>query len=94
LTDEESETSSRDVAQWILGLLDSRREITQVNVVSWVRQKFGTDFIYTNKNGVQALSKKVLREFRKLSGDNVVWENGAKQWRRRTPSDRPGRRQD
>lgn len=34
----------------------------------------GPEFIYENDNGNPAIDKRVLRAFRKASGDTVVWD--------------------
>lgn len=37
---------------------------------------------YTNDNGNIAINKDILREFRKLTDGQVVWERGEKAWRK------------
>lgn len=61
---------------------------------SIVSKKFGKDFVYTNVNGNLSIGKDVLKEFKKLSGDDVVWERGEKAWRYRASYDSAGRQQD
>ena len=83
-----------DVAQWMYDELELKKEIYQEDTVWEIRHKFGKEFTYTNSEGGDSIAKSVLRAFRSLTGDDVVWERGAKLWRRRHPSDNSGRQQD
>jgi hypothetical protein len=38
-------------------------------------------------------AKKVLTEFKKLTGDSVIWDHGQRMWRFREKHDEPGRQQ-
>lgn len=65
----------------------------QETVVYQIKDTFGEDFVYTNENGNLAISKAVLRAFRGISGDKVVWERAERLWRLRNSFDAPGQRQ-
>ena len=65
----------------------------QDTVVFQVIEKFGEKYTYTNQNGNLAIDKKVLKEFRKLTGDTVIWERGERLWRFREDYDEAGRQQ-
>ena len=84
----------RDVAQWMFDELKRRRELYQEDAVGDIQRKFGQEFIYTNSEGGASISKSVLRSFRTITGNDVVWERGAKLWRPRQVPDGPGRQQD
>lgn len=58
-----------------------------------IRDKFGQEFVYDNRNGNLAIGKAVLREFRLLTEKDVVWERGTRLWRKRETYDARGRRQ-
>lgn len=47
----------------------------------------------TDDNGSLAIDKRVLREFRNLIEDTVVWVRGERYWRFRENYDEPGKRQ-
>ena len=87
-------TKPRDVAQWMFDELERKNELCQEDIVWKIQQKFGKEFTYTNNEGGNSISKSVLKAFRTISGDDVVWERGAKMWRRRHSSDQPGRQQE
>jgi hypothetical protein len=87
-------TSAEDIAKWMLSELEKDRILYQETAVCDIQDKFGESFVYYNQNGNQAISKEVLSEFRKLTGDNVVWVRGERYWRFREREDDPGRRQE
>lgn len=81
-----SEPSAVDVAQFMAGELAARGSLYQEDVVYQIERRFGSEFTYTNENGNQAISRRVLTEFRKLTPD-AVWERGSRMWRQREPYD-------
>jgi hypothetical protein len=86
--------NDHDVAKWMLGRVNEGTYLYQEVVVYQVLEKFGEKFTYINENGNLAISKKVLAEFKKLSGNTVIWERGSRAWRLRTKHDSPGRQQE
>jgi hypothetical protein len=68
--------------------------LTQQEAADEILDKFGEDFVYENDNGNLAISKKVLKEFRKISEETVVWERSSRSWRKREDGDPPGRQVD
>ena len=86
--------TAQDVALWMVEELKNEEILYQDVVVYQIVEKFGDEFTYYNNNGNLAIAKPVLDGFRKLTGDSVVWERGARLWRQREGYDEPGRRQD
>ena len=84
----------RDVAQWMLQRLHENGELYQDEAVDEIERNFGSAFVYENENGNPAIDRGVLREFRRLTGESVVWERGEQLWRRRSTDDEDGRQQD
>lgn len=82
-----------DVAKWMRDKIIKDKTVYQEHVVYEIRDEFGEEFIYTNDNGNPAISKVVLKEFRKLTEDLVVWERGERCWCLRSEHDTPGKRQ-
>ena len=83
-----------DVAKWMLEELNRRQDcLYQEQVVHDIESKFGDGFTYTNEDGNQAIERLVLKEFRSLTGDDVVWERSDKLWRKREDHDEAGRSQ-
>jgi Family of unknown function (DUF6953) len=88
----------KDVAAWMLAQLDENDELLQVDAVAEIQRLFGHEFVYIGDNGEMAIDRRVLYQFRKLSGNGVVWVtehhgvywSGA-HWRKRCPGDSPGR---
>ena len=59
-----------------------------------MKRRFGSEFVHINPNGNLSIDRQVLKEFRTITGDGVVWERGERCWRRRASYDSPGRRAD
>lgn len=55
---------------------------------------FGETFTYINENGNLAIASSVLKAFRRLTEDTVVWSRSDRAWRRRCEGDLPGRQQE
>lgn len=85
--------TSKDVAQWMLEQLNSANWLYQETIVYQIRENFGKEFTYDNENGNLAIDRRVLREFRKLTDENVVWDRGERCWRFRQSYDTPDKRQ-
>ncbi len=85
--------TAKTVAEWMLAKIQKAKEIYQEDVVYEIEKKFGKEFVYDNDSGNLAIGKNVLREFRKLTEDIVVWERGGRFWRMREKSDPIGKRQ-
>ncbi|GLS42924.1 DUF6953 family protein [Methylobacterium brachythecii] len=87
-------TDAADVAIYMVNQLDRKKYLYQEEVVDEIVRLFGRPHYYENEAGNHAISKEVLKEFRKLTNDNVVWERGERCWRRRLSDDAGGRMQD
>ena len=85
--------TAADVATFMVERLKADTYLHQETVVYEIQEKFGDDFVHINQNGNMAIEKDVLAEFRKLTGDDVVWERGERLWRKREAHDERGRRQ-
>lgn len=73
--------------------LDEHGELYQQDVVNDIETRFGATFVYDNESGNPAIDGRVLRAFRELTGDSVVWMRSERLWRKREPGDEPGRQQ-
>lgn len=82
-----------DVAQWMFEELKREEDLYQNEVVYEIDRRFGSKFTYTNDNGNLAIDRDVLKEFRELTKDIVIWERGERRWRLREKYDDPGRSQ-
>ena len=76
-----------DVARWMLDQINKKREIYQNEVVYQIEEKFGSKFVYENQAGNLAISREVLKEFRKLTEKTVVWSRIEFCWRIRSADD-------
>ncbi len=82
----------REVAEWMLVELNRKQRLYQEAVVNDIESKFGQEFVHTNENGNLAIVRQVLKEFRSISGDDVVWDRTEFMWRKRESHDEPGSR--
>lgn len=79
--------SVKDVADWMVAESQKSHWLYQETMVYKIRQMFGQEYVYLNQNGNLAISKAVLKEFRKLTEDTLVWERGERAWRPRRPDE-------
>jgi hypothetical protein len=82
-----------DVAKWMKEIVLDEEILYQETAVYDIIDNFGEEFVYYNQNGNPAISKDVLKEFRKLTEESVVWVRGERMWRKRTSDDDPQKRQ-
>jgi len=75
------------IAEWMLGEFEKDGELFQVDAVSGIERLFGTEYVGTGNGGSQAISPKVLAEFRRLTEGTVVWSRSERCWRRKSPID-------
>ncbi|MHC2993899.1 MAG: hypothetical protein IBV53_00110 [Candidatus Atribacteria bacterium] len=76
-----------DVANWMLSQITKKRELYQNEVVYLIEDKFGPKFVYENRLGNAAINREVLKEFRKLTEETVVWSRNERCWRIRSTDD-------
>jgi hypothetical protein len=83
----------REVAEHLAKIVHRDGELLQVDAVCEIEGRFGPQFVYDNENGNQAIDKTVLREFRKLTENSVIWNRSERYWRKRESFDAANRRQ-
>ena len=89
-----AEATPKDAARWMQEKLESSRGYLDQEVAAYgLRSVYGESFTYVNENGNLAINRSVLREFRLLTEDAVVWSRSERAWRRRHAGDLPGSRQ-
>ena len=72
----------QDVADWMMQQIEAAPYVYQETIVYKIKRQFGEEFVYTNENGNLAISREVLKTFRKLSEGRVVWERSDRSWRK------------
>lgn len=89
----------KDVAEWMVKRLDRYGILNQQKAAHAIEKRFGLDFVYL-LGGALSIDRRVLYQYRKLTGDDVVWvtQHGGgfceeAHWRRRDSGDTPGRTQ-
>ncbi len=91
-----SDTTTEAIAQWMLSRLEQPGlgRLYQAEAVEEIAAKFDDEHTYLNDNGNPAIDKRILRAFRKISGDGVVWDRWDFCWRKRETGDAPSRKQE
>jgi hypothetical protein len=91
-----SDATPAEAAQWMLSRLEESNDgrLYQADAAEGIARKFGDEFTYLNDNGNPAIDKRILRAFKQISGDGIVWDRWDFCWRKREPGDAPGRKQE
>jgi hypothetical protein len=82
------------IAEWMLAEVMREGTVEQESIASEIATKFGEEFVPLNDNGNLSIRRDVLKAFRKISENSVVWIRSEKAWRKREDFDDPGRLQD
>lgn len=79
---------ARPAADWMLSEFNRVGGVlVQRQAAIGIHATFGSDFTYKNAQGNLAINSIVLREFRKLTEESIVWEKDNLRWRARSPDD-------
>jgi hypothetical protein len=60
---------------------ENKRALYHKPTVQQIRDRFGSEHVYTNDNGHPAISKLVLKHFSRLKGDRIFWDRRRCCWR-------------
>jgi len=85
--------SADAIARWMMSQIEEHDILYQEEAVAEIADGFGMEFTTENALGNPAIRDDVLKTFRLLSGDTVVWVKNERCWRKREPGDDPGRQQ-
>jgi hypothetical protein len=89
------DTPARTVAEFMVTLIPpGNGYLSQNRVSAMIRKQFGLTFVHKNKNGNWGIRPDVLKAFNSLTGaepNDLVWVMSSQNWRRRQPTDAPGR---
>lgn len=70
----------KDVAQFMLKELNKKGTLLQVGLADIIKDKFGDEFVFTTTHGTLTIDRKVIREFNKIKGNDVVWDKDGCCW--------------
>ncbi|WP_024955048.1 DUF6953 family protein [Sulfurospirillum arcachonense] len=71
----------KDVAQFMLNELKKKGVLNQVGLVDIIKEKFGDEFVFETTHGTLTIDRKVIREFNKVKGENILWDKDGCCWR-------------
>lgn len=82
------------MAEHLLSVLKAQDGwLNQDEAVHEVETFGGPGYIKINANGNEAITSDILKAFRKLTGQSVVWTQEDRAWRWREDGDLPSRKQ-
>lgn len=84
--------TAKDVANWMLQTVKEKMLLPQDAAAILINEKFGKEFAYWTEKGNLAVRPDVLKEFRAIRGDEVIWDFGKKEWRVPVPGEAEARR--
>jgi hypothetical protein len=74
--------------------VQERTHLEQEHAAWVISKQFGSQFLYTNEDGGTSIDKRVLRKFKQLRGDEVVWDRSELSWQLCRPHQTPGSQQE
>ena len=83
----------KEVATSLLRHLERLKFLDHSVAVDLIRKEFGSQFILPNDLGNESIDPRILKAFKVLSGDNIVWDRSQQHWRPREPPDAKSRLQ-
>lgn len=98
MTSDASSITPRQVAEWMAAQIEEEGELVQRAAARQIQGLFGDGFITYDPAGDPGIHRRVLYQFKKITGDSVVWVAVQGSWldgfwRLRHADDRPGRLQ-
>ncbi|MHA8434122.1 DUF6953 family protein [Klebsiella pneumoniae] len=79
------------MTSWMMAQLKSDDCLYQQDVVDYLVKVDNEQLLKENADGNLVLSTPVINQFRKVSGDKVVWVKPERYWRYRVSEDEDGR---
>jgi hypothetical protein len=81
------------ISKWMQDDLEEKGYLYQKSAAYRIKQEFGEEYVYKNKNKNWAINKEILKHFEKATKKDVVWDKKSRRWRKREQDDKPGRQQ-
>lgn len=73
-------TSAEDIAGWMLERIRTEGRLSQDRAVQEIPEAFGPEWVHTLDNGHAAISREVLKEFRRAHDGTVQWDRDRRFW--------------
>lgn len=70
-----------NVAKFMLNELKKNGVLNQVGLVDTIKDKFGDEFVFETTHGTLTIDRKVIREFNKIKGPDIVWDKYGCCWK-------------
>lgn len=73
-------TTPQAVAAWLIEKIRAEGTLDQEEAVYLIEQQFGKLWVYEDVNHNQAINQDVLKQFRKIHGGTIQWDNTQRRW--------------
>lgn len=70
------------VAGWMLEQFDRLSAIDPLVLIPQIREQFGDTFVELDERDTPVISRKVMKEFGKLTQGTITWDDEVSCWRR------------
>ena len=70
----------KDVASFMLNEIKKNGSLPQFGLVDIIKEKFGNEFVFETTHKTLTIDRKVIREFNKIKGENIVWDKDRCCW--------------
>jgi hypothetical protein len=78
-----SQFTAAEVASWMFAEFNRNQALFHDVAVTGIREKFGPEFTHLGNEGHHQIDQDVLREFRALAKDTIVWVPMRNYWQKR-----------
>ncbi|MDR8393221.1 polyphosphate kinase 1 [Aliifodinibius sp. S!AR15-10] len=82
-----SSFSTEEVAVWLINLIKDKGRLEREEAANFVESTFDSGFISQTPNGNKSLAQHLLRDFRSLRDDSIIWNAGEQAWFFKTNGD-------
>ena len=69
-----------EIANWLIEQIRARTRISQEEAAEEIRGRFGPEWVHENERGHAAISKDVLKSFRRAHRGAVHWDRDRRFW--------------
>lgn len=73
--------TAKDVAGFMLEEVKRNGSLPQVGLVDIIKEKFGAEFVFETTHKTLTIDRKVIKEFNKLKGEEILWDKDRCCWR-------------
>ena len=69
-----------EIAQWMLSEVKEKGMLRQEDVVAYIQEHYGNQYLYINEVGHTSIDKEVKKIYKKLHNGRVAWDRDGFFW--------------